>query len=608
MIIIDNLSRINLLITKPLVKFGFSFYYYQKSIKRNIKKTRIYPIDYKQGKKGYLNYAKFINYGEYKVLRSISSQFFSKEITKNLSYKFLGVTNLREKLIHSFESSFALQYRDLGNIYCYSKLNCKKKEKIFIIHTNIINYLCRLNYLNFDKLVFHIYLPFDDIFKILNNLFMVLFKLCNKLLKKIYLRKKIDKKEEKTDNKIDKKTAIIFHGSLSYGKLFLKNHYFSKNKKSKLYPSKLMLFVINQQNKGIEKYKNNHLIPLKKKIKLKHIYSTIILFLISLTKIKNLKELIGLLYSCIIYQKFLAYKNIFKNTKIKNVIYDYDLLFPKSFSMALESQGINTIGIQERPSMSFGFALGVIAEKYLFAGDIYHQFGKNNGSHFFKESFNFGMWRLSLFKDPNLLPLSKISFINNKNKKINNNKKIITFLGYYFDKEDNLPGFNSLATDEFLNYIKKTAQQFSDFKILLRMKFLKESDKKMIMEKFAEIDNFFLCDDYYQYSVSYRICKDSTLIISVLTSLGDECIAFGKKVIYLNNFYPVSNLCKEVLPKDFHFAIVKDEKQLLKLASFCIDNNKSISEKYLRLKKKISGNFNFSKKDIFSEKLESFLI
>ena len=77
------------------------------------------------------------------------------------------------------------------------------------------------------------------------------------------------------------------------------------------------------------------------------------------------------------------------------------------------------------------------------------------------------------------------------------------------------------------------------------------------MDSFDKVENFFLCDDYSVDSISYRICKESSLIFSVLTSLGEECLP-GKG--FPDNFYPISNFYRDAFPKDFHFAIQKSNK------------------------------------------------
>ena len=141
--------------------------------------------------------------------------------------------------------------------------------------------------------------------------------------------------------------------------------------------------------------------------------------------------------------KISCLERIFQWKEYKNIIYDFDVLFPKPLALALESNKINTIAIQERPNTSFGFIQGVIVDKYLFAGEIYKKYGRKNKSFIFKSCYNFGMWRTSLFDESKLLPIQSISFKNSRNLHINKYKTFITFLGHFYDDNNNKAGLNN---------------------------------------------------------------------------------------------------------------------------------------------------------------------
>ena len=73
-------------------------------------------------------------------------------------------------------------------------------------------------------------------------------------------------------------------------------------------------------------------------------------------------------------------------------------------------------------------------------------------------------------------------------------------------------------------------------------------------------------------------------------------MAFGKKVIFLNNFYPSSNFCRQIFPREFHFAIPTNNKKLYELSEKCLNNDLEINISYQKLRKKLNGEINFSKK------------
>ena len=610
MIIIDNLSIRSLILLKPISKVGIYFFYYQTNLKEPIKNKFFKPITFDKKSNKNLKIAKCINFGEEKFIRGTACKFFPKDIVNKFSKNFKFVKDLENKLITSFICSLSLYYAEQGYIHSFSKLNCKKNELTYIIHTNIIKYSCRLNPLGVNKDIVHIYIPFDDLYKLATK---TIFLICNyiKSLPKIirFLSWKSGNISNPNNSKhIERKTALIIHGSLSYGKLYYKNHYFSNKPNSPLNNSNITLYVINKKSPISQKYNNNLIIDLKNKAKIKHFFFTFILILKCLTSLRNSKQFFGLMFLSLFYLKFIAWRDYFSRTDIKNVIYDFDVLFPKPLALALESNKINTLAIQERPNTSFSSIQGVIVDNYLFAGEIYKNYAEKNKSFIIKNGYSFGMWRLSLFEKSMILPIGEISFRNSKNKKISDYSNFITFLGHFYDDKNNKAGFNIIALNELLNNIKKISADFKNFGVILRLKSIRKSDIKLIMDKFDKVENFFLCDDYSADSISYRICKESSLIFSVLTSLGEECLAFGKKVIFLDNFYPISNFCRDAFPKDFHFAIPKNERSLLKLCRKCLNNDIETSIKYKNLKIKINGKIDFNKKNIIPDTIEKFLI
>ena len=220
-------------------------------------------------------------------------------------------------------------------------------------------------------------------------------------------------------------------------------------------------------------------------------------------------------------------------------------------------------------------------ENYLL-GKLSEQYGKKNKLLLYKNSYNLGMWRLSFFNDNNLIKFGSIKFYSNIQKDINSYKYKIVFLGYFLEENNEKVYTNTIAFQDMINHIKVIADNFKDHAIILRMKIINNGDTKKIMDICKNIENFFLCADYSQEKISYRLCKDSDLIISLQTSLAEECLAYGKKVILINELFPISNICESIYPKIFHFAISKSPLETLKLAKSCFKNNKFINATYFK--------------------------
>ena len=140
------------------------------------------------------------------------------------------------------------------------------------------------------------------------------------------------------------------------------------------------------------------------------------------------------------------------------------------------------------------------------------------------------------------------------------------------------------------------------------MKILNENDAQLIMKLCKNIKNFYLCNDYDNEAISYRLCKESDLIISVQTSLAEESIAYGKKVIFINDNYPIKKMTQDVYSKEFAFAISKNKLTFIKLAKNCLNNKKETNKKYKILKDKLSGSIDLSLPNIIPDTIEKFLV
>ena len=203
-------------------------------------------------------------------------------------------------MITSFICSLSLEFAEKRYIYSYCELKTNKNELIYFINTSLIKYFCRLNPYDNKKNIIHIYIPLDDLYFLIRKILFLLYKVIKSFpnfsnikfsrFKEVKIKNKLNIKKE------FKKTALIIHGSLSYGNLYYKNHYFSNKTNSPLNHANILLFVINKQNNIKEKYKNNQIIDLKNEPKIKHYFITLKSFIESLYLLRNCKQFIGLIF------------------------------------------------------------------------------------------------------------------------------------------------------------------------------------------------------------------------------------------------------------------------------------------------------------------------
>ena len=150
------------------------------------------------------------------------------------------------------------------------------------------------------------------------------------------------------------------------------------------------------------------------------------------------------------------------------------------------------------------------------------------------------------FNDKNLVKIENTSFLCTSNSTPFDFEKKILFLGFFIDPIDNFPDTNQESFNDFMNYVIAVASKFTNSAVIIRMKSLELRDKDIILKRIKYFKNIFLSDDYNNPKVSYRLCKEADVIVSTTTSLAEESIAYGKKVIYINNLYPTNNMAREM--------------------------------------------------------------
>jgi len=607
-IYIINLNQIALLLLKPLNFLGIKVNYLNNKTNKkfNIREnSNLNPISFNNKNIKAKRLLKIIDFGENDVLQEQINKLLPQEILKKIADKFHNIENINQKLKFTLISKF--NFNDIGRIYVFDILNFQKDNNIIIIHTNLHSFMCKENGVNIKKKTIHLYIPTDDIHFILSLIrnILILFK---KKIKSIFLKLKINNKD-KYKNHINKmNTAVLIHDSINYGEnLYYKNHYFSSNNNSKLNINNVLLLTLNKSNKLYE-YNNKPIINIKNKITLNLIYKAIKNISRYAIYLKSLRELYGLIFIFIFYLKYISWIEFFNDFKIKNIIYDYDILFSKSLSLALDSCGIKTIAIQERSANSNALIYPIFVDTYLYAGSIAQKYGLINRSIFHKNFYNLGMWRVSYFYKRNLISAEKIKFRSMANDNALLKEKKILFLGFFLDHSNSYPFLNYKSLNQLIEYIKISSKKFPKAALILRMKILKKNDVEFIMKRCKEIKNFYLCDDYDSEAISYRLCKDSDLIISVQTSLAEESLAFGKKVIFINDNYPIKKMTQDVYTKEFLFTISRNKSEFLKLAEDCLNNKEELNKKYKILKDKLSGSIDLSIPNIIPDTIESFLV
>ena len=325
MFIIYKLTNPTLTFIKPFLLLGLKLHYYEThniQIERIHKIKNIQPLKFNQKSVKSKKVLRKYDYGEKSYINSYISKYIPIVFFLNKKNKFKNIENIQNKLELIFISK--LNYHDIGAIDIYCDIT--KNKKIFLLHTNFHSFICKNNGVNLGTNIIHIYLPIDDFYTIFRTIKNTIRKKINNIFNNNLFRKDY---LEKKPNLLYKKIAIIYHDSTNYGPLYKKDHYFSTNKNSFLFKKNVTKFVLgNNKNDKVS------LINLNYQFKYNDILIFLKYLLLEFRFCRNLNQLYGLILINLFFLRYKYWREFFKKTKIKNVIYDYDILMSKSIAFA----------------------------------------------------------------------------------------------------------------------------------------------------------------------------------------------------------------------------------------------------------------------------------
>lgn len=557
-----------------------------------------------EGKK-HLQGMRYYDFGFEDIVHGQAERMLPMSIIQNLDKSFEGISKLESKLKLALATSF--NYHDVGAIALYISSESPSKPALFI-HTSFVSYWQRENGVKGADRFHHALFPSADF----ERLWV---KSKQLILKMLTIRRKVRTRHlPESHHAISslQTTAIIYHSSINYGQMFRKLHYFSSEPHSRLHLSQVTCFVLDRYELFQKLILDDEpvLIDMVRIHTIKDIFDGLYLLVSKLRNVKTFNELSGLIFLVRFFYSYRAWCRTLHNyPNLKNVIIDYDILFPKSLALALESFNIRTIALQERGSTSFASIYGTIVDTYLFSGGIFTEYGNRNKSIACRIPVNFGQWRTSLFFSKELPDFYELSYLGFNKRNIRDFSTVICCLGWYTAQENSITSMfiSTSSSLELYSRVKSLALRFSNSAVVLRLKLLSDSDRCIICDLFSDADNVFLCDEYSKMNASYSLCKKADVIVSVQTSLAEECLAVGKKVVLLDSTHNFKSICTDIYPKDFHFAIADDLEQIIALVSRCMQDDVELTLKYKELREKLMGDFDLGAPNMIPNTIEKYL-
>lgn len=336
------------------------------------------------------------------------------------------------------------------------------------------------------------------------------------------------------------KVLYFPHQSIFYGDLYVKDNFYSKDMNSVFYPSNILHIELENITITEDQYKyyrdkdiTTVMLP---KLEVRKSYNYLIYILSEIGLKKTLlflrKDFILFCVFLLNALKFLSIKDLIKkNFNAKLVLVGYDILFPKILSLAFESLKIRTIATQERFIPTFFSHFSFLIDTYLCNSQLICETIKTSNDKFVNNCISCGQ--------------SRSDIVLNYKKNITSQNERFTIVA--FDYESNSDFNNNRLkvcgnwreNASFYKDLCNLAEGFPQVDIIIRGKntnWIKIPFFKDVLNKVNAISNIWIDEDYSKLNRQYELASRSDLVIAKYTSIGDELIALGKRVIYYDYF------------------------------------------------------------------------
>ena len=243
-------------------------------------------------------------------------------------------------------------------------------------------------------------------------------------------------------------------------------------------------------------------------------------------------------------------------------ILSYDLQIPIALILALESAGIRTVALNERPLSSVVVSQPIAVSTLLTAGPVFSDAAAHSPSVAVREAPAVGMWRTDLIREygPQGLEGWDLAAVDGRRR--------VLVLPYHLESGSRLPT-NPIATSaasvrQFLADVLDLVEDRGDIYVVIRGKndrWLDDPRCADIAARIAASDAVGVSRRYDRLNESYRLVAGAELIVAKYTSLVDEALACDIPSIvhdYTVNSRDVARPVVRYLPREL-WALDADE-------------------------------------------------
>ena len=491
-------------------------------------------------------------YHESLKLRPILEKKYIKHQVSNNPYvkDFIDKFNLNskqiEKLYLCFRQEFYFKrdvYGETSSIILIKNFFPERDFKVYFLPYYHLSYLLlkEINEKNIKIIGFHAFINLIIEFPIQFFRFVFIF-----FKSKIFYRKKNKNVNNFSNNKTYSSEIGFFpHQSLKYGNFFKKTYLYENDTKSPLFKEKVLTMFWEDTDYLSKRYFRRYNIPylnVNNLVIKRYVIIETLKYIFGIISIKNLyifKSLQSffLFYTFLLFRyRFIRSLNILNQLRQLKVIYvHYDTLFPQFFLLACDTKGITTISSQER-TIHCAYYNPQFYCKYLTAGPGFHDFFKKRG-YLCEELINIGLPRSNLIKNSNNIVNKNCE----KYIKIKKSKKLVLCFGLFpiDDFEVGITGnvLTSIRSNvDFVRSMLIMAKKFQNLYFVIRFKAtdaINSIPSKLLLE-IKNKENIEINNNLRSLN-SYELVSISDIVIGKYTSILEETMSTGKKIIFYDN-------------------------------------------------------------------------
>lgn len=525
-------------------------------------------------KKDYTAYSEYVR--EWFLSRDMAEELFYKIkdslLLNEISSYFSVPDHLKKKMEVFWKQNIFRHIAPFANQYAMAEYLIAKNKysRVTVLVFNLGPFLKAYSKANIKIVVLPFFLNYHKIYERVNRT-LSLKRLINTSLPLKRLGKKKNQPEGKSIKTESFKVAFFPHKGVLYGKLFVKDHFYSKDIRSPFFKANILHISLNEAPNELSdsyKYYDANNIPYMDSKEISKRNKDLLLDCLKLI-FKERKKVSSDLCKYgldFVFMAMLAFYQInryyFILTSLKGLkvaLCGYDFLFPIELSIACSLKGVKVCASQERFFQAFHPQLYLIFDYYFIASPKVSEQGLKNC--FIEHCIPSGLVRVD-----NLFDYEQKNIPDGKYDVIKKNKKLVLALDYHLPTNafEDINYRYGIATVKnirrFYKDLIRLATDFPSLHIVIKGKETKSYESPYIadiVDSINSLENIEIELDLEKYN-PYYIAEKADLTIALHTSLVDELLAAGRKVL----LYEVSDHIKTIFNYDNLLILVKDYKSL----------------------------------------------